>query len=196
MNPRFKKLHPTLTFFRLWTYAESIRKVARSWTNALSLIAASPHFVFCASQAQHYDWMRLHYPAIFARVQAAVATGRWKVVGGTWVEHDMLLPSGESLLRQFALGCAFFEDHFQQRPKTLFLPDTFGYCSQVPQIAKLFNYKNFVSIKISWSLFNKFPHSTFIWEGSDGSSLTAHFPPAGAMFCAQFVVFFCSGFED
>ena len=155
-----------------------MRKVARSWTNALSLIAASSHFVFCASQAQHYDWMRAFYPAIFARVQLAVTAGRWKLVGGTWVEMDMLLPSGESLLRQFALGCAFFEEHFKQRPKTLFLPDTFGYCSQVPQLAKLFGYKSFVSIKISWSLFNSFPHSTFVWEGSDGSALTAHFPPA------------------
>jgi alpha-mannosidase len=168
-----------LIVLRLWTYAESVRKVARSWTNALSLIASSPNFVFCASQAQHYEWMRTFYPDIFARVQAAAAAGRWKVVGGTWVEHDMLLPSGESLIRQFALGCAFFEEHFKQRPTTLFLPDTFGYCSQVPQIAKLFEYKNFVSIKISWSLFNKFPHSTFVWEGSDGSSLIAHFPPAG-----------------
>jgi alpha-mannosidase len=122
--------------------------------------------------------MRAFYPEIFAQVQAAVGAGRWKVVGGTWVEMDMLLPSGESLLRQFALGCAFFEEHFKQRPTTLFLPDTFGYCSQVPQIAKLFGYKNFVSIKISWSLFNSFPHSTFIWEGSDGSAITAHFPPA------------------
>ena len=188
------QLGARLTACRLWTYAETVRKVARSWTNALSLISASADFQFCASQAQHYEWMRLFYPAIFARVQAAVACGRWKIVGGTWVEHDMLLPSGESLIRQFAVGCAFFEHHFKQRPTTLFLPDTFGYCSQVPQIAKLFKYKNFVSIKISWSLFNSFPHSTFVWQGSDGSALTAHFPPAG--FCLGLACYgWCLGSE-
>lgn len=36
----------------------------------------------------------------------------------------------------------------------------------------------FLSQKLSWNLVNVFPHNTFIWEGIDGSSVIAHFPPA------------------
>jgi alpha-mannosidase len=38
--------------------------------------------------------------------------------------------------------------------------------------------KYFVTIKIAWSNFNKFPHHTFFWKGIDGSELFCHFPPA------------------
>jgi len=36
----------------------------------------------------------------------------------------------------------------------------------------------FLTQKLSWSVFNKFPHSTFFWQGIDGSYVLIHFPPA------------------
>ena len=33
-------------------------------------------------------------------MRARIAEGRWEVVGGSWVEPDLNLPSGESLVRQ------------------------------------------------------------------------------------------------
>ena len=47
------------------------------------------------------------------------------------------MPSGESLVRQFLYGQRFFESHFGQRCTTFWLPDTFGYSSQLPQICRL-----------------------------------------------------------
>lgn len=35
----------------------------------------------------------------------------------------------------------------------------------------------FLSQKLSWNTVNKFPHHNFLWEGIDGSTVTAHFPP-------------------
>ena len=35
----------------------------------------------------------------------------------------------------------------------------------------------FVTQKLSWSLVNKFPHNSFLWEGIDGSRVLTHFPP-------------------
>ena len=43
---------------------------------------------------------------------SAVARGQWVPVGGTWVEPDCNLPSGESLVRQFLYGQRFFEREF------------------------------------------------------------------------------------
>ena len=64
------------------------------------------------------------------------------------------------------------------KPKIFFLPDTFGYSPQLPQISKNAEIEYFVTQKLSWSFWNKFPHHTFYWKGIDGSQVLAHFPPA------------------
>lgn len=38
--------------------------------------------------------------------------------------------------------------------------------------------RSFLTNKLSWNSWNKFPHSSFIWEGLDGSEVLAHMPPA------------------
>ena len=40
-----------------------------------------------------------------------VKEGRFHPIGGSWVEHDTNLPSGESLVRQFLYGQRFFESN-------------------------------------------------------------------------------------
>ena len=35
----------------------------------------------------------------------------------------------------------------------------------------------FVTQKLSWNRTNRFPHSTFWWEGIDGTRVLTHFPP-------------------
>lgn len=104
--------------------------------------------------------------------------GVFEVVGGTWVEFDGNLPSAESMTRQFLHGQRYFRQKFGKVSDVFFLPDTFGYSPQLPQIGLNGGVKNFVTIKIAWSNFNKFPHHTFYWKGIDGSQLFCHFPPA------------------
>jgi len=43
---------------------------------------------------------------------------------------------------------------------------------------RLCDIRYFMTQKLSWNLFNRFPHSTFLWEGLDGSTVLTHFPPA------------------
>ena len=38
--------------------------------------------------------------------------------------------------------------------------------------------KYFVTQKLSWNNINSFPHTSFWWEGIDGSKVLAHFPPS------------------
>lgn len=38
--------------------------------------------------------------------------------------------------------------------------------------------KYFVTQKLSWNNINRFPHSSFWWEGIDGTRVMTHFPPA------------------
>ncbi|XP_071792288.1 alpha-mannosidase 2C1-like [Asterias amurensis] len=163
----------------LWPYAETIRKCARSWSTTLQLMDRFPDFKFVCSQAQQYDWVKLHYPCMFERIQKNSAKKEQFIpVGGVWVEMDGNLPSGESFVRQFLYGQRFFLREFKSKCNVFWLPDTFGYSAQLPQIIREAGIKYFVTQKLSWSLVNKFPHSTFWWEGIDGSRCLTHFPPA------------------
>ncbi|XP_078729371.1 alpha-mannosidase 2C1 [Lampetra fluviatilis] len=168
----------------LWPYEETVRKCARSWATALQLMDRDPEFTFVCSQAQQLSWLKRRYPrSLYPRVRAAVARGAFVPVGGTWVEFDGNLPSGESLVRQFLLGQRFFLHEFGARCDEFWLPDTFGYSAQLPQIMTSCGARRFVTQKLSWNLVNAFPHSTFHWEGLDGTRVLTHFPPAESYEC-------------
>lgn len=161
----------------LWPMRETIRKSARTFANQIANIEKFPGYVFGASQPQHYQFVKDRYPALYDKVKTAVANGRWELQGGMWVEADCNLISGESMIRQFLHGKNFYMDEFGIEVKNLWLPDVFGYSGIMPQIIKGCGCDFFLTQKISWNQFNKFPHNTFIWRGIDGSEVITHFPP-------------------
>ncbi|XP_014673720.1 PREDICTED: alpha-mannosidase 2C1-like [Priapulus caudatus] len=163
----------------LWPYDETKRKCARSFSTALQLMQLYPDMTFACSQAQQLKWVKENYPELFVKLQEASSMGgRFLTVGGTWIEMDGNVPSGESFIRQFAMGQKFFEKEFGKKCTVFWLPDTFGYSAQLPQIVRLAGIKNFLSQKMSWNLVNTFPNNSFYWEGIDGSRVLTHFPPA------------------
>ncbi|KAI9803462.1 MAG: hypothetical protein M1825_001805 [Sarcosagium campestre] len=162
----------------LWPWAETKRKVARSWANQCDLLDRYPEHRFTCSQAQQYKWLEQLYPAVYDRVKEKVKKGTFQPIGGSWVEHDTNLPSGESLVRQFLCGQRFFESHFGERCTTFWLPDTFGYSSQLPQLCRLAGMSRFFTQKLSWNNINNFPHTTFNWVALDGSQVLCHMAPA------------------
>uniref|UniRef100_A0A3P9LWC2 Mannosidase, alpha, class 2C, member 1 n=1 Tax=Oryzias latipes TaxID=8090 RepID=A0A3P9LWC2_ORYLA len=164
----------------LWPYEETIRKCGRSWVTVISLMEKNPEFTFTCSQAQQFQWVKSWYPGLFSRIQYFVKKGQFIPVGGTWVEMDGNLPSGESMIRQFLEGQRFFNQEFGIYCKEFWLPDTFGYSAQLPQIMRGCGIPNFLTQKLSWNLVNTFPHNTFFWEGLDGSQVLTHFPPGNS----------------
>jgi len=163
----------------LWPLREAIRKCARTFSTALDYMARYPEYVFACSQPQQYLWMKVHYPAIWEGIREAVRRGQWEVVGSMWIEADCNLPSGESLARQLLYGKRFFLREFGIETKDVWLPDVFGYPGTLPQIFRHAGVAYFMTQKLSWNQYNRFPYHTFHWEGIDGSRLFTHFPPAG-----------------
>ena len=161
----------------LWPIRETRRKGGRTFATALRLTEEYPGYVFGASQPQLYEWIREDYPALYGEVQAAVAEGRWECQGAMWVEPDMNLPSGESLVRQCLYGKRFFREEFGVDVTNLWLPDVFGYSAALPQILRKCGVDIFMTQKISWNETNTFPHHTFLWEGIDGTAIRSHFLP-------------------
>lgn len=160
----------------LWPVRETIRKVARTSSSMTALLGDAPEFQYGMSSAQQYAWLRDHRPEVFERVREAVADGRFLPLGGMWVESDTVMPTGESLVRQFSFGQRFFEREFGIRSKGVWLPDSFGYSPALPQLMKRAGFEWFFTQKISWNQQNVFPHHSFLWEGIDGSQVFTHFP--------------------
>jgi alpha-mannosidase len=161
----------------LWPVRETIRKSARTFASQIDLIERYPGYVFGASQPAHYAMVKKHYPALYEKIKQAIKDGTWEPQGGMWVEADCNVTSGESLVRQFIHGKNFFKDEFDFDVKNLWIPDVFGYSASLPQMMKRAGVDYFLTQKMSWSQFNKFPHTTFNWRGLDGSSVLTHFPP-------------------
>ena len=162
----------------LWPLRETRRKCARTFSNQLRLLERYPEHRFVCSQAVQYQWMKDEYPDLFEQIRERVRSGRWEPVGGMWVEPDTNVPSGESLVRQLVHGKRFFAEEFGVETHELWIPDVFGYSAALPQVARGAGVTSFITQKMSWNDTNRFPHTSFWWEGHDGSRLLAHFPPA------------------
>ena len=170
--------HAHLDTAWLWPLAESRRKAVRTFTTQVRLLEEYPEYRFACSQAVHYAWIKADDPALWERIRAQVAAGRFLPVGGSWVEPDCNLPSGEALLRHFLHGQRFFERELGSRCGEFWSPDAFGYCGQLPQILNHVGITRFLTQKLSWNRFNRPDQHTFTWEGVDGSRVLGHFPPA------------------
>ncbi|MBC8063514.1 MAG: alpha-mannosidase [Chlorobia bacterium] len=170
--------HAHLDTAWLWPIEITKKKMAHTTATQLGLLERYPEYVFVHSQASQYEWLEKEYPKLYERVKAAIKRGQWEPVGSMWVEADCNLTGAESLVRQFLYGRRYFRDKLDFETHDMWLPDVFGYSAALPQILQKFNIKYFLTQKISWNQFNKFPHHTFWWQGIDGTKVWSHFPPA------------------
>ncbi len=171
--------HAHIDLAWLWPIRETIRKGARTFSTVLELMDRYPDYVFGASQPQLYQWMKDRYPLLYDKIKERIAEGRWEAQGAMWVEADTNISGGEALVRQCLYGKRFFRNEFDKDMKVLWLPDVFGYTGSLPQILKKSGVDYFMTIKLSWSEHNRFPHHTFHWQGIDGTKILAHMPPEG-----------------
>jgi alpha-mannosidase len=162
----------------LWPLAETHRKTQRTFSTAIRYMDEYPEYRFACSQAQQYAWLKERDPDLYEGIRAKVAGGQFVPVGGSWVEPDLNVPSGESLVRQLLHGQRFFEQEFGIRCREFWAPDSFGYCGQLPQLLRGAGMTRFLTQKLSWNRFNPPEWHTFDWQGDDGSEVLVHFPPA------------------
>ncbi|MDB5326726.1 MAG: hypothetical protein JWM57_2295 [Phycisphaerales bacterium] len=162
----------------LWPLAETHRKCERSFSTAVAYMEEYPEYRFACSQAYQYEVIKQRNPHLYERIKKAVKSGQWVIVGGTWIEPDCNIPSGEALCRQFLFGQRYFQKEFGVTCREFWNPDVFGYNGQLPQLMRLAGMTRFLTQKLSWNRFNRPQHHTFTWQGIDGSEVLAHFPPA------------------
>lgn len=158
----------------LWPVRETVRKTSRTFSTVDALMNEYPGYKYAQSQPQLYAFLKEHDPELYSRVKQRIAEGRWELVGGMWVEPDLNIPSGESLMRQMLYGQRFYQEEFGLTSRIEWLPDTFGYCASLPQILKHGNMDYFMTTKLGWNDTNEFPYSLFHWVGIDGTAILSY----------------------
>ncbi|MHA1315256.1 MAG: alpha-mannosidase [Candidatus Helarchaeota archaeon] len=136
-----------------------------------------PFFTFSNTSPQYYYWTEELTPAIFERVKSRVAEGRFELIGGMWVEPDLNLVSGESLIRQRLYGQRYYLEKFGKPSTVAYLSDCFGYPWTLPQILKKSGAKYFYTNKMSWNDYSLFNFIAFHWKSPDGSSILTYCMP-------------------
>ncbi len=160
----------------LWTWTETVEVVRNTFRDVLEYMRGFPDMIFSHSSVQTYAWMEEKYPRIFDEIRERVRERRWEVVGGMWVEPDLNMPDGESLVRQLLQGTRYDKQRFGVDVRVGWNPDSFGYSWQLPQIYKKSGLDYFVTQKMAWNDTTKFPYELFWWEAPDGSRLLTYFP--------------------
>jgi alpha-mannosidase len=160
----------------LWPWTESVDVVKRTFGTALQLMYEYPQYTYTQSAAQYNEWMAQKYPDLNADIKRRIAEGRWEVVGGMWVEPDLNMPDGESLVRQLLVGKRWYKQAYGVDVRIGWNPDSFGYTWQLPQIYKKSGVDYFVTQKMTWNDTNQLPFKLFWWESPDGSKVLSYFP--------------------
>jgi alpha-mannosidase len=157
----------------LWPWSEGVSVVHSTFRSALDRMKETPGFVFTCSSAQFHQWVADNDPAMLAEIRRRVEEGRWNLVGGWWVEPDVNIPSGESLVRQGLYGQQTFQRLFGKRAVTAFNPDSFGHAGTLPQIIAKQGMNNYVFMRPAPHE-KTLPADCFWWEGADGTRVLTY----------------------
>jgi alpha-mannosidase len=160
----------------LWPWTESVDVVKRTFGTALQLMYEYPEYTYTQSAAAYNEWLADKYPEMNAEIAQRIKEGRWEIVGGMWVEPDLNMPDGESLVRQLLVGKRWYKNAYGVDVRVGWNPDSFGYTWQLPQIYKKSGVDYFVTQKMAWNDTNQLPFKFFWWESPDGSKVLTYFP--------------------
>lgn len=154
----------------LWRREEGMAEAISTFRVAADFCEQYEGFVFNHNESLVYQWVEEYEPELFVRIRNLVKSGRWKIMGGWYLQPDCLLPSGESFLRQIAIGQNYFFEKFGVVPKTAVNFDSFGHTRGLVQILKKCGYENYIFMRP----YAIVPERDFLWVGYDNSEIVGH----------------------
>ncbi len=157
----------------LWTWEEGLAETLSTFRIAAKFCEEFDGFVFCHNESLLYQWVEEYEPVLFRRIKKLVAHGKWKIIGGWYIQPDCNLPSGESFVRQILTGKKYFKDKFGVEPETAVNFDPFGHSRGLVQILAKSGYRSYLFCRPDPNHLD-LPAADFIWEGFDGSRILAH----------------------
>ena len=173
--------HAHLDLAWLWPIEDTWDAAQRTFHSILALQQDFPELTYTHSSPALFHWLETHQPDLFHKTQVAVAAGTWTLDAGLWVEPELNTIGGESLARQILYGQRYCQQRFGAISSVAWLPDSFGFSWQLPQLLDQGEIRYFATQKLRWNDTNPFPHDWFWWQGQDGTKiLSVTLPPIGS----------------
>ncbi|OIP67509.1 MAG: alpha-mannosidase [Oscillatoriales cyanobacterium CG2_30_40_61] len=163
--------HAHLDLAWLWPITETWIAAQKTFESVLQLQTDFPELIFCHSSPILYEWIEKHRPDLFSKIQDNITKGIWEIAAGLWVEPELNIINGESIVRQVLYGQRYVLEKMGQLSTVAWLPDTFGFCWQLPQIFQQGGIDYFITQKLRWNDATKFPYGLFAWQGLDGTKI-------------------------
>ena len=153
-----------------WTFDESVSAAIATFKSACDL-ADEYDYIFCHNESLLYEQIEKTSPELFERIKKLVKEGKWKIMGGWYIQPDCLMPSGESIIRQIETGRKYFKEKFGVSPEIAANFDSFGHSVGLVQILAKSGYKGYVATRPFRSQMD-YPNGKFYrWVSPSGDSV-------------------------
>jgi alpha-mannosidase len=150
----------------------------------LDLLDAEPDLTFIRGEAAIYEHVRRTDPATFARIRRMIRTGRWEVVGGTWIQPDTNLLESEVLCRHYEVGLRYFRETLGVAVKSGWQADSFGHTAGLPDVLAAGGLENFAFTRPNREDFI-IRTPAFWWHGRGGAKILGYRAPIGWYGCER-----------
>lgn len=157
----------------LWRWPEGLQEIRATFQSAIDRLEEYPDFVFTCDSVMYLEWIERHDPTLFEAIRQRVAEGRWRIVGGWWVEPDCNIPSGESFVRQALYGQRYLLEKFGTTATTGANLDPFGHNAMLPQILRKSGIDGYLFLRPGPHE-QTLPGQFFHWQAPDGSRVLAY----------------------
>lgn len=130
-----------------------------------------PEYKYAIDSVMSVEYFKLNYPEMLDELKQRVNEGRMELMGGMIVAPDVLMPSGENLVRQCLYGTMYFKENFGVDSKVSYFLDSFGQTPQMPQLLKKAGFETLIFYR---GIGHRSLPNEFLWKGLDGSKIFVH----------------------
>ena len=153
-----------------------IASALRTFSSQLRYMDDYPEYRFACSQAQQYAWIKERNPDLWERIRAKVDAGQFVPVGGSWVEPDCNLPSGESLAAPVPARPALLRAGIRPPPPRVLEPGRVRLRGTAAADPARGGHHALPDAEALVEPLHKPEHHTFVWQGDDGSEVLGALP--------------------
>ena len=166
----------------MWDWQEGASEAISTFYSAVEL-AEEFDYVFCHNEVLLYEYIEKYDAELFEKIKALVKSGKWRIMGGWYLQPDVVAPTGESILRQIYLGKKYFGEKFGVNSTTALNFDSFGHPRGLTTVLKICGYDSYL---ICRPMRDRFPleENPFKWVGYDGSEIKTFRMDGDTMYCS------------
>lgn len=153
-----------------WDWEEGLSAVLSTFRSAAQLVDEFD-YIFAHNESALYEWVEEYDPELFGKITDLIKVGKWKIMGGWFLQPDCNMPSSESLIRQIKTGNEYFNKKFGVKCTVALNFDSFGHSGALPQILKKTGYSGYMFCR-PMDDYSDIPDK-FNWQGNDGTVIAA-----------------------